>query len=239
MRRQIDNYHCNECQRHKQDCKGHVLLSERELREQPFIEVTVDLIGPWKVEVCGRRYEFIALTFIDPVSNLVELTRINNATSEEITRKFAQFWLTRYPWPTRCVHDNGGESIGWEFQELLAKRNIKNVSTTSRNPTANSVCERMHQTVGNILRTLLLEDPPITVIAANDLIDEALSIALHAMRTGVHTTPTLGSSPGSLVFNRDMFLNIPLIADWHMITQRREHQVNYRLMGQNFYWCRN
>ena len=89
----------------------------------------------------------------------------------------------------------------------------------------------MHQTVGNILRTLLLEDPPITVIAANDLIDEALSIALHAMRTGVHTT--LGSSPGSLVFNRDMCLNIPLIADWHMITQHREHQANYRLMRQN------
>ena len=51
------------------------------------------------------------------------------------------------------------------------------------------------------------------------------------MRTGVHTT--LGSSPGSLVFNRDMFLNIPLIADWYMITQGREHQVNYRLMRQN------
>ena len=86
----------------------------------------------------------------------------------------------------------------------------------------------MHQTVGNILRTLLLEDPPITVTAAHDLIDEALSTASHAMRTGVHTT--LGSSPGSLVFNRDMFLNIPLVANWHMITQRRENLVNYRLM---------
>ena len=89
----------------------------------------------------------------------------------------------------------------------------------------------MHQTVGNILRTLLLEDPHITVIAANDLIDEALSIASHAMRTGVHTT--LGSSPGSLVFNRDMFLNIPLIADCHLIPQRRENLVNYRFIRQN------
>ena len=117
-----------------------------------------------------RGYEFKALTSIYPVTNLVELTRINNATSEEITRTFAQSWLTRYPWPTRCVHDNGGEFIGWGFQELLAKCNIKDVSTTSCNPTANSVCKRMHQTVGNILRTLLLEDPPITVIAVNDLI---------------------------------------------------------------------
>jgi hypothetical protein len=33
---------------------------------------------------------------------------------------------------------------------------------------------------------------------------------MHAMKAGIHST--LGSSPGSLVFNRDMFLNIPLIA---------------------------
>jgi hypothetical protein len=54
-----------------------------------------------------------------------------------------------------------------------------------------------------------------------EFVDEALSIAMHAMRARIHST--LGSSPGSLVFNRDMFLNIPLIADWHAITQKREH----------------
>ncbi len=36
-------------------------------------------------------------------------------------------------------------------------------------------------------------------------------ITMHDMRAGVLST--LGSSPGNLVFNRDMFLNIPLIAD--------------------------
>ena len=30
-----------------------------------------------------------------------------------------------------------------------------------------------------------------------------------------------------------MFLNIPLASDWHAITQKREHLVNYRLMRQN------
>ena len=59
----------------------------------------------------------------------------------------------------------------------------------------------------------------------------ALSIAQHAMRTSVHTT--LGSSPGNLVFSRDMFLNVPLASDWHAITKKREQQVNYRLMKQN------
>ena len=51
------------------------------------------------------------------------------------------------------------------------------------------------------------------------------------MRVGIHTT--LGSSPGNLVFNRDMFLNIPLIADWHAITLRREHLINENLIREN------
>jgi len=89
----------------------------------------------------------------------------------------------------------------------------------------------MHQTVGNVLHILLHGEPPKNITRAKEFVDEALSIAMHAMRAGVHST--LGSSPGSLVFNRDMFLNIPLMADWHAITQRREHLINTNLMREN------
>jgi hypothetical protein len=105
----------------------------------------------------------------------------------------------------------------------------------------------MHQTVGNILRTLLHGNPPQNIANAVQYVDKSSSIAMHAMRAGVHSTlgsspgnlvrvgvrSTLGSSPGNLVFNRDMFLNIPLIADWHAITQRQEHLINENLMRQN------
>jgi hypothetical protein len=56
--------------------------------------------------------------------------------------------------------------------------------------------------------------------SAKECIDyEALSIAMHVVRTAIHTT--LDSSPGSLTFDRDMFLIVPLIADWHTITKRQ------------------
>jgi hypothetical protein len=86
----------------------------------------------------------------------------------------------------------------------------------------------MHQTVRNVLRTLLHGDPPQNIANAKEYVDEALSIAMHAMRAGINST--LGSSPGSLTYNRDMFLNIPLIADWYAITQRREHLINENLI---------
>ena len=231
LRRYIDNFNCEFCQRNKLDGRGYGLLPEREVRSIPFEECAVDLIGPWIVQVRGNPYEFSALTAIDTVTNLVELIRVDDKYSETIARKYAQCWLSRYPWPQRCVHDPGTEFTGPEFQTLLENCRIKDVCTSAKNPQANAVCERMHQTVGNVLRTLLHSEPPQNITTAKEFVDEALSIATHAMRAGIHTT--LGSSPGSLVFNRDMFLNIPLIADWHAITLKREHLIHENLLREN------
>jgi hypothetical protein len=178
----------------------------------------VDLIGPWIVQVCENPYEFSALTAIDTVTNLVELIRVDDKNLETIARKYAQYWLSCYPWPQRCVHYPRGEFTGPEFQTSLENCHIKDKCTSAKNRQSNAVCERMHQTVGNVLRTLLHGESLQNITTAKEFVDEALSIATHAMRAGVHTT--LGSSPGSLVFNRDMFLNIPLITDWHVITQK-------------------
>ena len=82
-------------------------------------------------------------------------------------RKYAQCWLTQYPWPQRCVHDPGGEFTGEEFQTLLENCQIKDACTSAKNPQSNTICERMHQTVGNVLRTLLHGEPPQNIANAN------------------------------------------------------------------------
>ena len=51
----------------------------------------------------------------------------------------------------------------------------------------------MHQTVANVLRTLLYSDPPKNMTQVKDIMDDALATAMHAMRTTVATT--LGSRP--------------------------------------------
>ncbi len=207
----VDKFHCEHCQRNKLSDTGYGLLPEHKLRSVPFEECAVDLIGPWIIQVRNKPYEFNALTVIGMVSNLVELVRIDEKTSAHVARKYAQVWLSRFPWPECCVHNNGGEFVGPEFQFLCQGCGIKDAPTSSKNPQANAICEWMHQMVGNVLRTLLHGEPPQGIKKAKDFIDEALLNATHTILTGIHTT--LGSSPGNLVFNRDMFLNIPLIAD--------------------------
>jgi len=56
LRRYIDNFNCDYCQRNKLDGNGYGLLPEREVRSIPFEECAVDLIGPWVVEVRGNPY---------------------------------------------------------------------------------------------------------------------------------------------------------------------------------------
>jgi hypothetical protein len=82
----------------------------------------------------------------------------------------------------------------------------------------------MHQTVTNVLRTLVLTNPPQNITQARDIIDDALATEMHAMQTTVATT--LGSTLGAFAFTRNIFLNVLLIADWQAIACTREHHVN-------------
>jgi hypothetical protein len=68
---------------------------------------------------------------------------------------------------------------------------------------------------------------PQNMAQAQDLVDDALATAMHAMCTTVATT--LGSAPGSLAFAHDMFLNVPLIADWQAIACLCKHHVNVNM----------
>jgi hypothetical protein len=61
----------------------------------------------------------------------------------------------------------------------------------------------MHQTVNNVLRTLVHTNPPCNMTQARDIIDDALATAMHAMQTAIAIT--LESTPGALAFARECF----------------------------------
>lgn len=232
LKQQIERFKCPQCQRLKLQGRSHGHLPEREAILMPFEEVHVDLVGPWRVEVNDNSYEIMALTCIEPVTNLVELIQIQNKTSRHVAQQFENCWLSRYPWPQKCIHDNGGEFIGWEFQLLCERANIRHKETTSYNPQANAICERMHQTVGNILRTLIHSRNINNEDEIRQVVDQALATAMHATRTAVSRSLNY-NSPGSLVFHRDMFLNIPLQADFLTLQATRQLRINQNLMRQN------
>jgi hypothetical protein len=54
----VDNLNCDFCQRSKLDGKGYGFFPEHEVQSIQFEECTMDLIGPWNIQVCGKPHKF-------------------------------------------------------------------------------------------------------------------------------------------------------------------------------------
>jgi hypothetical protein len=227
----IEKLKFKDCQKHKLEGRGYGLLPKQEVRIAPWEEVAINLIGPWKVKVNGWQVEFIAFTCIDTVSNLVKLICIYNKTANTyVTRSHKVGFVD-----ILILYD---VFMSWEVNSLDRIFNGYWKSLASRMYAQPAkihnlmLCERMHQTATNVLRKLVHTNPPWNITQAiRDIIDDALATARHAMQTAVATT--LGSMPGALAFARDMFLNMPLIADWQGIAGTCEHHVNENLWHAN------
>eukprot|EP00957_Ditylum_brightwellii_P182922 13933793-Ditylum_brightwellii.AAC.1 len=136
----------------------------------------------------------------DVVSNVVETT-----------------WLTRYPHPTKVVLDRGTE-IMTEFTDMIASDyGVMKKPITARNPQANSIIERVHQIIGNMIRSIEVHD---TNIDEKDPWTGILSVVRFTTRATVHTT--IQATPMQLVFDRDAILNVKHEANWIYINKRKE-----------------
>ena len=99
---------------------------------------------------------------------------------------------------------------------------------TVRNPQASAIVERIHQVIGNIIRTFELED---NYLDEDDPWKGILSATAFAVRSTYHTT--LQKSPGQLVFGRDMILNIQHQANWEFIKQRKQRIIEKNNQQEN------
>ena len=124
--------------------------------------------------------------------------------------------------------DRRSEFIGHDFQDMLSDYGVKKKPITTRNPQANAVVERIHQTIGNIIRTFELQD---SWLDEDDPWKGILSATAFAVRSTYHTT--MQKTPGQLVFNRDMIFNIKHVANWEVIKQRKQNLINKNNAREN------
>jgi len=184
---------CATCKISKKTSRQCGLLSPQHAVTAPWNKVHIDTIGPWTFKAAigtiPNTYTFYALTCINPVTNLVEFQRhdlnVNLPDDGDKTpaqpkaptaalswKAFSKEWLCRYPKPNVILRNNGTEFIGCEFQLKAAANKIKTKHTTLYNPQGNSIRERMHMTVAQVLRVLLDSSPqPSNQIEANNLIN--------------------------------------------------------------------
>ena len=92
---------------------------------------------------------------------------------------------------------------------------LKRKQITNRNPQSNATIERIHQAIGNIIRTC-----DVSNIVNNDLWYGVLSATMFAGRANYHTM--LQAYPIQLVFGRDAIFDINHVAEWEHIRQRKQ-----------------
>ena len=113
-----------------------------------------------------------------------------------------------------------------EFSRMIKEDyGLRKKPITTRNPQANSIIERVHQTVGQMLRTFRVQD---TEDLVNPL-DGILAAVSFALRATVHTTTQY--TPTQLVFGRDHILNIKREIDWKRVKENKStliHKNNER-----------
>ena len=194
----------------------------------PWHTLCIDLIGPYtfgKKDSDPKKddsFSLMCLTMIDPATGWFEIVRVPNKQADYISNLLEIHWLTRYPWPTECVMDRGRE-FAREVRDMLKDEYpIKRKLITTRNPQANSIVERIHQVIHNMVRGTGIKSKK-DIEADPFAIDGMLAAVRAAVLAVVHTTTR--ATPMQLVFGRDALLNISFEADWQYIKERKQRRI--------------
>ena len=87
---------------------------------------------------------------IPPATGWFKIAEIPNKRADILSNVLEQKWMTRYPQPAEVVMDHGSEFEVEVHKALFLEYGITRKTTTPRNPHANSMVGRAHQTVHNI-----------------------------------------------------------------------------------------
>ena len=206
------------------------MLPPKIAEAKPWETLCIDLIGPYTIERPDKTILTLhCLTMIDPATGWFEIVEIPNKRADYISNLLEMTWLTRYPWPGEVICDRGSEFMA-ETQDMLQEDyGIPVNKITPRNPQANAILERIHQTIGNMIRTTRMHSNPD--LDMDDPFSGILSAVAFATRATVHTT--LGATPSQLVFGRDAILNTNFEANWALIKDRKQKQINKNNTKEN------
>ena len=149
------------------------------------------------------------------------MTSIKIKSADVIPNKLEQTWLSKYLWPTKNILDQGTEFTKEVIEMIEKDYRITRWPITTRNPQANSILERAHHPISNILRTFQVNNSELDL---DDPWGGTLLALIFAMQSTVHTTTQV--TPMQLVFGRDAIMNLTFDANWHLIKMHKQEAID-------------
>ena len=157
------------------------------------------------------------------------MKKIPNKEAHTVAQAVEQAWLSRYPWPKKITFDKGSEFKA-EFAAMIEEEyGIEKRGISPRNPQANSVLERIHQVIGNMIKTFRIYDRED--LDEQDPWSGILAAIMFGVRATYHTT--LEATPMQLVFKRDAILPIDYQPDWNKIQNNKRKRIELNNAREN------
>ena len=146
---------CPQCQRgsdygHRQKTTGTIES------KGPWDTLSVDIVGPLPAD---RRHEFV-IVFVDCFSRYTVLVPASNHTADTVSEALLRHVVPYFGTPRRLLSDRGREFVGEVWGKLTHSLGIQRLLTSPCHPEGNSINERSHRTMNNMLRARLLRDLP-------------------------------------------------------------------------------
>ena len=154
---------------------GHRLKTTGSIQSKgPWDTLSVDIVSPLPAD---RRREFI-IVFVDCFSRYSILVPASNHTASMVSDALLQHVVPYFGTPRHLLSDRGREFVDEVWTKLTHSLGIQRLLTSPYPPEGNSINERSHRTINNMIRARLLEGVP-----SRKWVDEisGIMLALNAM----------------------------------------------------------
>ena len=190
---------CDACQRRKTPHRRPPLPTGHVPVERPFQRVAIDLVE-YNTVSQGCKY---GLSVIDHMTRLVNLATVPNKEATTISRTLVDRVFSVFGVPELLLHSDMGKYFESQLvKELQTVFGYKKTRTTPYRPQGNSILERVHSTMYNMLAMYC------------DVADDDWAQLLPFVQKTVHNTAyssTLQETPHYLTFGRMLTLPIDVI----------------------------
>ncbi len=138
---------------------------------------------------------------IDYFSKWAEAYALPNYKAETVADCIVNRWIVHHGIPIRMHSDNAPEFRGHVITQLKKMLSIKDTFTMSYRPQSNGLCERMNQTIENIIKCTVRDDRATW--------DKSLDLVMMAYRATPQTST--GFTPNMLVTGKETNMLVDLI----------------------------
>ena len=136
---------------------GHRLKTTGSIQYQgPWDTLSADIVGPLPADC---QHEFL-IVFVDCYSQYTILVPANNHTASTVSDALLRHVVPYFGTPRRLLSDRGREFVGEIWGKLTRSLGTQRLLSSSYHPEGNSINERSHRTINNMLRARLLDGTP-------------------------------------------------------------------------------